>query len=331
MKRRGFITLIGGAAAAWPLAARAQQPGRLRSVGVLMGIAEDNPEGQAWVSTFRQALREWGWMEGRNVRIDLRWASGDLATMRAHAAELVKQQCEVIVTHASPATTAVRQETRTVPNVFVVVNDPVSSGFVESIPRPGGNSTGFTNFELSIGGKWLELLKEVSPNITRIALLLNPETYPGGASGLLIRSIETAAPSFGVALVVTPFRTAAEIESAFRGATRDRIDGLIVLPDTSTTLHSELIAVSAAQQKLTAIYPYRDFVVVGGLLSYGVDRVDLYRRAAAYVDRILKGEKPDLPVQWPAKYQLVINLKTAKVLGLEVPPTLLARADEVIE
>ena len=330
--RRQFITLLGGAAAAWPVAARGQQSNRQRLVGAVMAVAQGNLEGQAWASAFRKGLEEKGWLEGQSIRFDLRWASGDLSTMRTQAAELVQQQCDVIVTHATPATLAVRRETQTIPNVFVVVNDPVSSGFVASIPHPGGNSTGFTNFDLEIGSKWLQLLKEIAPAATRVALLLNPVTYPGGLSGAQVRSIETAARSFGVVPVVTPFRNAAEIETAIQDLIRDRIDGLIVMPDTSTTLYSKVIAASAARKRLPTIYPYRDFVVAGGLLSYGVDRADLYRRAAGYVDQILRGAKPgDLPVQAPVKYEMIINLKTAKALGITMPDTFLVRADEVIE
>jgi ABC-type uncharacterized transport system substrate-binding protein len=331
IRRRDFITLLGGAAA-WPLAARAQQADRLRLVGALMGIAEGDPEGRVWVSAFRKGLEEAGWVEGRNLRLDLRWPSGDTSIMRTQAAELVNQHPDVIVTHATPATIALRHETRVVPNVFVVVADPVGSGFVESFPRPGGNSTGFTNFEPTIGGKWLELLKEIAPAMERVAMVLNPETFPGGINGVQLRAVESAAVAFGITLRMMPFRSAAEIESGFGTVERDRIDGLVVLPDTSTTRYSDLIVALAARHRLPAMYPYRDFVNSGGLLCYGVDRADLYRRAASYVDRILRGAKPsDLPVQAPTKYELVINLKTAKALGLEVPQTLLARADEVIE
>jgi putative ABC transport system substrate-binding protein len=333
MKRREFIMLLGGAAAGiWPFAARAQQSDRVRLVGALMGIAEGDPEGRVWISAFRKGLEGAGWVEGRNLRLDLRWPSGDTSIMRAQAAELVNQHPDVIVTHATPATIALRHETRAVPNVFVVVADPVGSGFVESFHSPGGNSTGFTNFEPTMGGKWLELLKEIAPAMTRVAMVLNPETFPGGINGVQLRSIESAAVAFGIALRMMPFRSAAEIESGFSTVERDRIDGLIVLPDTSTTRHSDLIVALAARHRLPAMYPYRDFVNSGGLLCYGVDRGDLYRRAASYVDRILRGAKPsDLPVQAPTKYELSINLKTAKALGLEVPPMLLTRADEVIE
>jgi putative ABC transport system substrate-binding protein len=332
LKRRAFITLLGGAAAGWPLGARTQQADRLRLVGALMGIAEGDPEGRVWVSALRKGLEEAGWVEGRNLRLDLRWPSGDTSLMRAQAAELVNQHPDVIVTHATPATIALRHETRAVPNVFVVVADPVGSGFVESFPRPGGNSTGFTNFEPTIGSKWLELLKEIAPAIERIAIVLNPETYPGGINGVHLRAVESAAVAFGIALHMMPFRNAAEVESGFGTLERDRIDGLVVLPDTSTTRYSDLIVALAARHRLPAMYPYRDFVNSGGLLCYGVDRADLYRRAASYVDRILRGAKPSgLAVQAPTKYELSINLKTAKALGLDVSPMLLARADEVIE
>jgi len=335
MKRRELITLLGGAAASfalWPLAARAQQPERRRLVGALMGIAEGDPEGRAWVSAFRKGLEGAGWIEGGNVQLDLRWPSADLSIMRAQAAELVKQPCDVIVTHATPATVALRAATATVPNVFVVVADPIGSHFVESIARPGGNSTGFTNYEPAIAGKWLELLKEVAPGLVRVALVFNPDTLPGGIGSAYVRSIEAAAAAMGIDISKLLFHSAAEIGLGFRVLERDGIGGLVVLPDTSTTRHSELLVTLAARQRLPAMYPYRDFVSSGGLLCYGVDRADLYRRAASYVDRILRGAKPsDLPVQAPTKFDLVINLKTAKALGLDVSPMLLARADEVIE
>jgi putative ABC transport system substrate-binding protein len=329
MRRRQFIALFGSVVAAWPLAARAQES--MRSVGALMGVAKDDPEAKAWVSAFQAELRELGWIEGQNVRIIYRWPAGDTAVMATQAQELVSLQPDVILTHASPATAAVRKATATLPNVFVVVNDPVGSGFVSSFPRPNGNSTGFTNFEATIGSKWLEILKELKPQLKRVALLFNPETTPGGTHGVHLRSIEGAAPAVNVTVIARPFGNTDEIKQAFAQIAADQ-SGVIVIPDTSTTLNSRLIVELAAKYQTPAIYPYRDFVSFGGLLSYGVDRVDLYRRAAVYVDRILRGDKPaDLPVQNPTKYETVINLKTAKALGLGIPQTLLATADEVIE
>jgi putative tryptophan/tyrosine transport system substrate-binding protein len=330
MRRREFIAGLG-AAGAWPLAARAQQPEHMRLVGLLMGIAEASPEGRAWVAALQQGLGALGWTKERNIRFDVRWASANVQIMRAQAAELVNMKCELVVTHATPATLALREVTRTVPNVFVVVTEPVSSGIVQSIARPGGNSTGFTNFEPGIGTKWLQLLTEIAPKTRRIVLMVNPETAPGGGAAY-INSVEATSPSFGVASLVKSFRNDAEIEEIFSTLGQDQTDGLIVLPDTSTTTYSTLISVLALRRRVPAIYPYRDFIVSGGLLSYGVDREDLYRRAASYVDRVLKGEKPaDLPVQAPTKFELVINLKTAKSLGLAIPETLLATADEVIQ
>jgi putative tryptophan/tyrosine transport system substrate-binding protein len=329
MKRRAFIRLLGSAATVWPLAAIAQQ--RMHIVGALMGVAEHDPEAKAWVSAFQSGLRERGWIGGQNVQIIYRWPAGDTAVMMSQAQELVSLQPDVILTHASPATAAVRKATTSIPNVFVVVSDPVGSGFVSSFPRPNGNSTGFTNFASTIGGKWLELLKEIKPQLKRVAMLFNPDTTPAGARGIHLLSIQEAAPSVNITAIASPFGNAVDIEHAFTEIAGDQ-SGLIVIPDTSTTLHSRLIVELAARHQTPAIYPYRDFVALGGLLSYGVDRADLYRRAALYIDRILNGEKPaNLPVQSPTKYEMAVNLKAARELGLSIPQTLLGTADEVIE
>jgi len=328
VKRRDFITLLGGAAA-WPLAARAQQPERMRRVGVLMGSAQDDLDSQARLAAFRQALLELGWTEGRNLRIDYRLTATHPDRLQAYAAELVGLTPDVILAHAAPGAAAVRRETHTVPIVFVMVPAPVEIGLVASLARPGGNITGFTHFELTMAGKWLEALKEISPRVKRVAFLLAPE-HPGWAGYL--RTVKAAASSFDVEVIPAGIRDAGEIERVIDAFAREPNGGLFILPDIVTYVHRELIIALAARHRLPAIYPFRYFPAGGGLMSYGADPVDMFRRAAAYIDRILKGEKPgDLPVQAPTKYELVINLKTAKVLGLEIPPTLLARADEVIE
>ena len=329
MRRREFISLLGGAAAAWPLAARAQQPERMRRMGVLISIEETDPEAQARVSAFREGLQALGWSEGRNVRADYRYVAGDVGRAERYAAEMVAQGVEVIVANSSPLLTAIQRQTRTVPIVFVQVADPVGGGFVESLSRPGGNTTGFTTFEYTIGAKWLELLKEIAPGIVRAAVLRDP-TFTAAAAQY--GAIQTAAPSFRVQIRPVGVRDAAEIERAIELFARDPHGGLIVLPGPLASIYRDAIIASALRHALPTVYPYRYFTIRGGLISYGFDNLDLFRRAAAYVDRILKGEKPaDLPVQAPTKYELIINLKTAKALGLEVPPMLLARADEVIE
>jgi putative tryptophan/tyrosine transport system substrate-binding protein len=330
MRRRQFIAALGGAAT-WPLAVRAQQPDRIRRMGVLMGGADD-PDTRLNVAALQEGCKTLGWIPGRSVQIEVRFASGDVALMRTQAAELVAWRPDVMVTQATPATLAFRETTRDVANVFVAVADPVGAGIVESISHPAGNSTGFINFEPTIGGKWLELLREILPQIKRVAILLNPKTYPGGLGGVQVRFAESAALSFQMTAVETPFLTAGEIESTFAALARDPTVGLLVMPDTSTSVHSALIVELARRHRIVAIYAYRYFVKAGGLLSYGTDLSDLYRQAAGYVDRILRGERPaELPVQAPTKYELAINLKTARELGLNIPPTLLARADEVIE
>ena len=328
MKRRAFITLIGGAAAAWPLAARAQQAERVRRVGVLTYLAADDAEGQARLAAFAQALKQLGWSEGRNLRIEPRWATAD--DIRRHAAELAALAPDVLLAATGTVTVAaLLQATRTVPIVFVIVIDPVGAGFVASLAKPGGNATGFTVYEYSMSGKWLELLKEIAPRVTRAAVLRDPAVASGiGQFG----AVQIVAPSLGVEVIPVDVRDAGEIERAIAAFASGSNGGLIVTASALGTTHRELITTVAARHKLPAVYPSRPYVTTGGLISYGPDLLDQFGRAAGYVDRILKGEKPaDMPVQAPTKYELVINLKTAKALGLTVPPTLLGRADEVIE
>jgi len=326
MKRREFMILLGGVAA-WPLAARAQQPDRVRRVGVLMGIADDF-EGQARIAVFRQALQALGWSEGRNVQFIYRWSGGDVAHARQLAKELLDLRSDVILTNSTPVTVAVRDSTRTTPTVFVQVSDPVGAGVVQSLARPRGNLTGFTNFDPSTAGKWLELLKRLAPNITRVAYLFNPNTAPL----LYAKAVETAAPSLSVKSIPAAVHNAVEIERALAQVARESDSALLVLPDLFNATNRQSIITLAARHVLPAVYPFRYFVTSGGLMSYGTELLDTYRQAASYVDRILKGERPsDLPVKQPTKFELVINLKTAEALGIEVPPTLLARADEVIE
>jgi putative ABC transport system substrate-binding protein len=329
MKRREFITLLGGAATAWPLAARAQQGERMRRIGVLMGQAANDPEGQARVAAFFQGLQELGWSVGRNVRIDIRWSAGDADDTRKYAAELVAVAPDVILASTTPSAAALLQATRTVPIVFTVVADPVGAGFVDSLARPGGNATGFITFEYGLAAKWPELLKEIAPGTTRAAVLRDPTITSGIGQ---FAAIQTAAPSLGMEIVPVNVRDAGEIERAVASFARVGISGLIVTGSPLVALHRDLIIMLAARHKLPAVYSNRFFVADGGLMAYGPDLVGQHRPAAGYVDRILKGEKPaDLAVQAPTKYELVINLKTAKTLGLTVPDTLLARADEVIE
>jgi putative tryptophan/tyrosine transport system substrate-binding protein len=329
VRRREFITLLGGLAAAWPIAARAQQGERMRRIGVLLTAAADDPEFQARLAALLEGLQISGWIDGRNVRIDTRWAGGDADNIRRHATEMLALAPDVILASAAPTVTALQRASRTVPIVFVNVIDPVGAGFVDSLARPGGNATGFTNFEYGISGKWLELLKQIAPNVTQAAVLRDP-TSPTGTGQL--GAIQSVAPSFGVELRTVDLRDAPEIERAVTAFARSANGGLIVTGSSFANIHRDLTIALAARHKLPAVYPARFFVTGGGLISYGPDRVDQYRRAASYVDRILRGEKPaDLPVQAPTKYELVINLKTAKALGLDVPATVLTRADEVIE
>jgi putative ABC transport system substrate-binding protein len=327
MRRREFITLIGGAAAAWPLAVQAQQPERMQRIGVLMNLAENDPESQARFAAFVQGLQQLGWTNGRNVRIDTRWGASDADRFRRYAAELVTLAPDVILATSTAVVTALQQATRTVPIVFVLVIDPVGGGLVASLARPGGNTTGFSIYEYGISGKWLELLKEIAPRVTRVAVLRDL-TIGIGQLG----AIQSVAPSFGVELTPIDVRDVAQLERAVAAFAHGPNGGLIVTASSWTVVHRELITALAVRNRLPAVYSFRYFATAGGLISYGPDSTDPYRRAAGYVDRILRGEKPaDLPVQAPTKYELVINLKTAKALGLEVPPTLLARADEVIE
>ena len=329
MTRRQLITLLGGAAATWPLAARAQQAERVRRIGVLMSLAEDDPEDRQRRAAFQQALRQLGWIEGGNLRIDYRWYGGDLAPARALAKELVELEPDLIVATATPALTALALQMRPIPIVFVAVSDPVGQGFVASLARPGGNATGLTFFEFSVVGKMLEVLKQIAPGISRVALASNPDNL---ANLPFLRAIETAAPTLATELTKVPLRSAAEIEPALATIARQGGNGLMCLPDPFTNAHRDLIVRLAARYRLPAIYFLRSFVAAGGLVSYGIDVTDLFRRGAPYVDRILKGAKPaDLPVQQPTKFELAINLKTAKALGIEVPPMLLATANEVIE
>ena len=329
MRRRDFITVIGSAAA-WPLIAVAQQSDRMRRIGVLMGFAESDPEGQALVAAFREGLQQLGWTEGRNVRIDYRWTALDKELMQRFAKDLVALQPEVILTQSTPATAVLLQQTRTIPIVFGLLADPIGSGFVASFPRPGGNVTGFVTMQPTMGGKWLELLKEIAPRTARVAALFNPATAPYAEYWL--NPFKAAAASFAVQAIVASVYDASELESVVAAQAHEPDGGLIVMPDTFMNEHRSEITSLAARYHLPAVYPYRAFAESGGLLSYGDVLVDNFRRAASYVDRILKGEKPsELPVQAPVKFELVINLKTAKALGLDVPVHLQQRADEVIE
>jgi putative ABC transport system substrate-binding protein len=328
MRRREFISLLGSVAA-WPLSASAQQRDRMRRIGVLMALAADDPAGQARFVAFVQALQELGWTDGRNVRIDARWAAGDAERFRRYAAELVSLAPDVILASGGTGAGALLQASRTVPIVFTQTQDPVGAGYVDSLALPGGNTTGFTNMEYGTSGKYLGLLKEIAPRIARAAVLRDP-TIPQGIGQF--GAIQAVAPSLGVELRPIDVHDAPEIERAVAAFARSANGGLIVTGSALTALHRDLIITLAARHKLPAVYWERFFVTAGGLVSYGADSIDPHRRAASYVDRILKGEKPaDLPVQAPTKYELVINLKTAKALGLTVPSSLLARADEVIE
>jgi putative ABC transport system substrate-binding protein len=327
LRRRQFITLLGGAAA-WPFGARAQQGERIRRVGVVMVTKETDPETPLRAMAFRQALAKLGWSEGRNVVIDFRFGTGDLNRFRAQAKELTGLTPDVIVAESTPAAVALRQETPAVPIVFLQVANPIGSGLVASLARPGANLTGFTNFEPTMGGKWLELLKEIAPGVTRAIAIFNPETH----SGQYWQSMEAAAPSLAVQFNRAPARQAAGIESAVADLAREPNGGVLVMPDAFTLAHRELIVALTARHGLPTIYAFRAFADTGGLLSYGIDQVEIYRQAASYVDRILKGERPaELPVQAPTKFELIVNLKTAKALGLDVPWILQQRADEVIE
>jgi putative ABC transport system substrate-binding protein len=326
MKRRDFISLVGGVAAGWPLAARAQP---MRRIGVLMPTAADDPEGQSRLTAFLQALGRLGWTEASNARIDIRWSAGDPDRIRRYAAELIALTPDVVLAPTSPTVAAFQQATRTLPIVFVQVTDPVGAGFVASLARPGGHTTGFTIYEYTVGPKFLELLKEVAPRVIRAGLLRDASNVSEIG---LFGAVRSAAPAMGMDTSPLSLRDAGEIERDITAFAREPNGGLIVLGGAAAAVHRDQIITLAARYRLPAVYPDHIFVTTGGLISYGPDRLDQYRRAASYVDRILKGEKPaDLPVQAPTRYELVINLKTAKALGLELPATVLARADEVIE
>jgi putative ABC transport system substrate-binding protein len=328
MHRRDFITLLGGAAT-WPLAAQAQQGERIRRIGVLMGYAENDPVAKTSVSAFTQALAGLGWTDGRNVRIDLRWSGGDSDRIRALAQELVGLQPDIILAGGTSATIAIRRETRTIPVVFVNTNDPVASGVVPRLDRPSGNVTGFVVLEASLGGKWLEVLSEIAPGLKRAAIIFNPD-FP--AASVYMPSFEAAARSLKIVPIIAPVHGDAEIETVILALGREPGGGLVVMPDAFTQAHRAPIILAAAGNNVPAIYYTSEIARDGGLLSYGADQVDLFRRAATYVDRILRGEKPgDLPVQLPTKFEMAVNLKTAKALGLTVPQSIVLRADEVIE
>ena len=330
MRRRDFMTLVGGAAATWPLPASAQSEG-MRRIGVLMGIAERDPAQRSLVSAFTQALKDLGWQDGRNVQIDYRWGGGDAEKIQIFARLFVDQRPDLIVGHTTPVVAALKTQTSTIPIVFLQVSDPVGSHFVESLARPGGNITGFTNLEASMGTKLVELLKEIAPQTRSVGLMFNPQTAPDGGSYFL-KPLEAAATLLKVKMIVAPVHNPAEIEVVMTSLSHEPAAGLIVMPDIFSLTHRQEIIALAAQFRLPAIYAYRLFPASGGLISYGTDLVDVFRRAASYVDRILKGEKPaDLPVQMPVKYELVINLKTAKAFGLDIPMMVQQRADEVIE
>ena len=330
MRRRDFIKAIVGSAAAWPLVARAQQDERMRRIGVLIAFAESDHEAQSWVAALREELRKLGWTDGRNIEIDTRWAAADVDSMKRYAKELVALQPDLMVTSSTPATAAMLQQTDTIPIIFVLVADPVGSGFVASLPRPGGNVTGFTPIVGSLGGKWVELLKEIAPRIARVTLMFNPPTATF-VEGYL-SPFKAAAASLGAEAVIAPVHDMPELESLVAAQALEPTSGLVVIPDAFMVGHRAQITALAARYRVPAIYTFRSFAELGGLISYGPDSFDEYRRTASYVDRILKGEKPtELAVQAPVKFELVINLKAAKALGLTIPPSLFAGADEVIE
>jgi len=330
MRRREFISLFGGALVA-PLAARAQPAERMRRIGILFPLAENDAEAQDAFAAFRQNLAQLGWTDGRNARIDVRWATGDIGRIHAHAKELVALKPDVLLVRATPGTDALHQETRTIPIVFVGASDPVGSGFVASVARPGGNVTGFTNVEASVGGKWVEVLKEINPRIKRIAVIFDPKTSVAGGS-FYFSLVQAAAKSIAVETIATPVADAGEIKRAIKAFAREPEGGLLVQPDVTIHNNRALIIALAARHRLPAVYSFQFYVKEGGLASYGVDVIDLHRRAAAYVDRILRGEKPgQLAVQGPTKFDLAINLKTAKALGIAMSPTLISRADRIIE
>jgi ABC-type uncharacterized transport system substrate-binding protein len=331
MRRREFITLLGGAAAARPLAARAQQSDRKKRVAVMMAYTESDPEGQLLLRTFAEALEEIGWKANRNLISEYRWAGGDIDLMRMFAKELVRLQPDVILANTTPVIAAFQRETRTIPIVFVIAADPIGDGFVASLSRPGGNITGFLHLEGSIGGKWLELLKEIAPQVRRVAMMFNPDTSPGQGSYFL-PALDTAAQAFGVQSLKAPVRNDSDIEKVIASLASQPGGGLVVMSDGFVRVHRHTIIAATARNKIPTVYPLRVNAADGGLLAYGPSYVDLFRQVATYIDRILSGANPgELPVQVPTKFELVINLKTAKALGLTVPPSLQARADELIE
>jgi putative ABC transport system substrate-binding protein len=332
MKRRDFITLLGAAIAACPLAVNAQPAGRMRRIAVLFGLAQGDRQATLELAMLRNTLQELGWAEGRNIQIEVRWAAAEVDRMQVFAKELVSLQPDLILAQTTPVVTALRRETKTIPIVFVAVPDPVGSGFVASLPHPGGNITGFINIEASLGGKWIDTLKDILPGVTNAALMFNPETAL--AYAYYQQPFEAAARSSGVEPTAAPVRNEADIERVFASLENRPKAGLVMLPDifTATPQTLKLVITLASRYRVPTVYPYRYMVAAGGLIAYGVDPVDLFRRAPAYIDRILKGANPaELPVQLPTKFEMAINLKTAKALGLEVPPSLLGRADEVIE
>ena len=330
MKRRDFIMLLGGAAAAWPVAAHAQQPERVRRIGVLMAVAESDADVRSGVALFQQSLQELGWKDGRNIRIDYRWGDADADRIQALAKELVVLQPDVLVAHSTPSAKGLLQATRSIPIVFLTVTDPLGQGLVASLSRPGGNITGFSVFEFSLGTKWVEVLKQIAPGTQRVTAIFNPETAP--YYGMYLRSIEAATAAIAVELIAVQVRSESDIKNVIRKVGSEPDGGLFVLPDSHNVVHRKLIIKLAAEYRLPAIYYFRYFASDGGLIAYGPNEMDIFVRTASYVDRILKGASPsDLPVQQPTKFELVINLKTAKALGLNVPDRLLATADEVIE
>jgi putative tryptophan/tyrosine transport system substrate-binding protein len=330
MQRRGFITLLGGAAASWPLVAWAQRPDRMRRLGVLMAVAESDADVQKGIAIFLQRLQELGWKDGRNIRIDYRWGGGDAELIQTLAKELFDLQPDVLIGHSTPSAKALLKQTRVIPIVFLTVTDPLGQGLVASLSNPGGNITGFSVFEFSLGSKWLETLKQIAPGIRRVTAIFNPETAP--YYGLYLQSISTTLPALAVQSIAAPVHSEADIENVIRKVASEPDSGLFVLPDSHNVVHRKRIIELTVKFRLPTIYYFRYFVSDGGLISYGPDELDLFRRSADYVDRILKGTDPsDLPVQQPTKFELVINLRTAKEMGIEIPTSLLARADEVIE
>jgi putative tryptophan/tyrosine transport system substrate-binding protein len=330
MRRRQFIAALGGAVATWSSLSRAQHVDLTRQVGVLMSVVPDDPSGDADIAAFRQGLDELGWTDGRNIRLHLRWPGGDIERARALAKELVELRPDALVSRSTPTTMALRSQTDLIPIVFVNVSEPIESGLAQTLARPGGNVTGFTNFEGSIGGKWLQLLKEVDPHTSRVAMIYNPQTAPFGR--LFLRSVQSAAPVLSLQAVDLPVETTSDIETALAAFAREKGGSLVAIPDSFTSEHRDLIIGLAARHQLPAVYSYLSATRSGGLMAYAVDTRDTMRRAAGYIDRILKGARPaELPIQQPAQLALSVNLKAAKALGLEFPPSLVATADEVIE